>query len=254
MIARQLQQFFYFGTSVRFLQDARSGYVIADSEHGRGIRANLRMLFEQLETLQLQVSARTRAAEVLKALLGEVEDLEGTLSQAQASRLSMWMTELRTTLEAELKGFHAYTTTPKRLDIDKLINAPSSLMAPDVYASLPEIAQYDLSEAGKCIAFERPTAAAFHLMRATEGVLRQFYLSRVKRNRVELMWGPIVRELRLRKSIKIPQVLLDHLDNIRRSFRNPTQHPEAVYSIEEVQDLWSLCIDVVNRMARLGLS
>ena len=44
-------------------------------------------------------------------------------------------------------------------------------------------------------------------------------------------------------------VLLNNLDNIRQSFRNPTQHPEKIYDIQEVQDLWSLCVDVVNRMS-----
>ena len=44
--------------------------------------------------------------------------------------------------------------------------------------------------------------------------------------------------------------LLENLDLIRRSFRNPTAHPEKSYDIDEAQDLFGLCIDVVNRMAR----
>lgn len=44
--------------------------------------------------------------------------------------------------------------------------------------------------------------------------------------------------------------LLDNLDNIRVSFRNPTQHPEKRYDIDEAQDLFNLCIEVVNRMAK----
>jgi hypothetical protein len=43
----------------------------------------------------------------------------------------------------------------------------------------------------------------------------------------------------------------NHLDNIRVSFRNPTQHPEAIYDIHEVQDLWSICVDVINRMVKI---
>jgi len=41
------------------------------------------------------------------------------------------------------------------------------------------------------------------------------------------------------------------LDNIRRSFRNPTQHPDKIYDIQEVQDLFGLCIDAINRMITL---
>lgn len=123
-------------------------------------------------------------------------------------------------------------------------------MAPKVFNKLPEIAIKDFDEAGKCIAFERSTAAAFHLLRATESVLRNYYLSIVKRNRVSpLNWGPMLKSLRSRKK-RPDDVLLDHLDGIRRNFRNPTQHPEKVYDINEAQDLLGICIDVVNRMVQ----
>jgi hypothetical protein len=59
-----------------------------------------------------------------------------------------------------------------------------------------------------------------------------------------------VKDLRKRKRTKPFSVLNNHLDNIRDSFRNPTQHPEIRYDIHEVQDLWSVCVDVINRMVR----
>jgi len=50
-----------------------------------------------------------------------------------------------------------------------------------------------------------------------------------------------------RRLIKL-KTLFDNLDNIRFNFRNPTQHPETIYDIELSQDLFSICIDVINRM------
>src|SRR5687767_6428536 len=101
----------------------------------------------------------------------------------------------------------------------------------------------------KCIAFERPTAAAFHILRGTEDVLRSYYRRMVRNGRIKSsMWGAIVQDLRKRGATKAHVTLNNHLDNIRSSFRNPTQHPEAIYDIHEVQDLWAVCIDVVNRM------
>jgi hypothetical protein len=44
--------------------------------------------------------------------------------------------------------------------------------------------------------------------------------------------------------------MLDHLDHIHVNFRNPTQHREARYDLEEAQDLLSLSIDALNRMAK----
>lgn len=113
-------------------------------------------------------------------------------------------------------------------------------------------AQYDFSEAGKCIAFERPTAAAFHLLRGTESELRELYCYFVKKNRIKpMLWGPMVQALLSHRRAKMNEALLKNLDNIRSSFRNPTQHPEKIYDIQEVQDLWGLCVEVVNKMSKI---
>ena len=250
MKSRSLYPYFYFGTCVRYLQDADGGRKI----HGYGLTLeNLDFFFESLEGLNLQVTRR--AAAELKNLRDELAqaDEEAELSAEQARKLVSAINDVRNTLEAELQGFNIYVVTPKRIDMARLLTNVENLFAPKVFDKLPDIARFDLSEAGKCIAFERPTAAAFHLMRATEAVLREFYCQHVRRNRVDTMWGPIVQDLRKKKKfLSSPEysVLLNNLDNIRHSFRNPTQHPDKIYDIQEVQDLWGLCVEVINRMSK----
>lgn len=88
-------------------------------------------------------------------------------------------------------------------------------------------------------------------MRGAEGVLRFYYEKIVTRNRVKIqVWGEIIKDLKNKKTNKSPKELLDNLDAMRTNFRNPTQHPERRYDIEEVQDLYNLCIDVVKRMIK----
>jgi hypothetical protein len=111
------------------------------------------------------------------------------------------------------------------------------LFAPDVFAELPDIARIDFQEAGRCIAFERSTASSFHLLRGTESVLRQFYLHTVRQGRLretQRTWGSIVQQMRSRRHPP-SLTLLDNLDNIRRNYRNPTQHPELVYDVQGAQ-------------------
>lgn len=170
------------------------------------------------------------------------------LSSEDSEKLRKIVEDLRKTLFAEAQGNIAFIVTDKRLDVNKLLSNISALMAPDVFESIPDIAQYDFMQAGRCIAFGLPTAAAFHLLRGTESVLKESYCCSVKKNRATLMWGPMVESLRKRKKNKFPAPLLDNMDNIRRNFRNPTQHPEKIYDIQEVQDLFNLCVDAVNRM------
>jgi hypothetical protein len=50
--------------------------------------------------------------------------------------------------------------------------------------------------------------------------------------------------------LKGDETLLNNLDDVRMHFRNPTQHPEKTYDIEEAQDLWGRCVDATNRMSK----
>lgn len=245
MLAKSINGYFYFGTCVRYLQDATEKSKI----HGNGfIIQNIDSLYNYLNELNLQVTRRASyELEELKSELMATSE-ESFLTKEQASKLKSTVTDLRKTLDAELRGFEAYVVTPKRIDVTKLLEDVGELFAPDIFWLLPEIAIHDFIEAGKCIAFERATAAAFHILRATESVLRHYYCEKVKRQRCQMMWGNIIHDLRKRKKTKDKNVLLNNLDNIRLSFRNPTQHPEKIYDIQEVQDLWALCVDVVNRM------
>jgi hypothetical protein len=249
MKAHSLFQYFFFGTSVRYLQDAGEAWRIHDSESGYRVLSNIAKFLEQLDELGLQVTSR--AAKQLRHLYRELEqeEYDAVLTKEQARTLAQIMTDIRMTLEAELEGFYVYTVTPKRIDTTKLMSDISFLFAPNTYARLPEIARFDLDEAGKCIAFERPTAAAFHLMRAAEAVLRAFFKTHIETSS-ESMWGPMVKVLRTSLDSPDYGALLNNLDNIRLSFRNPTQHPQKIYDIQEAQDLWGLCVDVINRMAR----
>ena len=184
--------------------------------------------------------------------MSKIKDKNSVLSEEQAVELNMICHNLRRTLEAELTTLEAFIVTPKRFDINKLLNDIGSLMSPDIFSELPEIVRYDFTEAGKCIAFGRPTAAAFHLLRGTEAVLRHFYCTLIRRKRVSpLLWGEMTKDLRKRKTTKKHTTLYNNLDNIRLSYRNPTQHPEAIYDIDAVQDLLPLCFEVVSKMIKI---
>ena len=253
MRLRSLQLYFLFGTLVRSLQDINPGRQIGDGERASSICSNLESFFHLIDRLNLHVTKRHFAYQNLHRISKELKALpeDATLTDRHASLIRQYMNDICGTVQAELDVMWTFIVTPKRYDSALLLNNVSDLLGPRVYGRLPEIAQYDLTQAGRCLAFELPTATAFHLLRATEAVLRAFYSTLVKRGRIHNnLWGSIIADLRKHKSAKSYSVLLDHLDNIRRSFRNPTQHPDAKHDIDEIQDLWGLCLDAINRMAR----
>jgi hypothetical protein len=248
MLEKSIYEYILFGTGLRYLQDAKAGWPIKRED--KFVLGNINRFLNNLDEFKLPVTKRAANDLIKFKEKMEKKPEDSTLTVKEANELKKIMKDLRKTLFAEAKGNLAFITTDKRIDINKLLYDVSSLFAPNVFNSLSDTAQYDFKYAGRCIGFVIPTAAAFHLLRATEDVLRDYYQFIYKRNRIKnLLWGPMINHLEKRKTQPIPpDVMLKNLDNIRVSFRNPTQHPDKIYDIEEVQDLFSLCIDVVNRM------
>lgn len=113
-------------------------------------------------------------------------------------------------------------------------------------SKLPDLTKQDFDQAGKCIAFDVPTAAAFHLLRGTEVVIREYYelivpgpkqASKKMRN-----WGTYIRLLKHHGADEKVTALLTHLKDV---YRNPVFHPEEVYTDERVQVLFGICVSAV---------
>jgi hypothetical protein len=243
--------YIWFGTVLRFLQDAREGWLVHGKDH---ILSNLKAFLAELAVLELQTTLIVAEDEGLPQLVDELEDPNcKALSESQAKRISVTVGRIRKTLDAEAVQKKAFVASPKRgWGVDSLLQEPSTLFANHVFRRLNEVAAYDFQEACRCLAFERPTAAAFHMLRGTEAVLRDYYCSIVKQSRLqhgERMWHAMVEQMRSRRQPP-PGELLDALDQIRLNYRNPTQHPEAIYDLDGAQDLMSLCISVINRMTK----
>jgi hypothetical protein len=248
MIEKQIQMLIFIGTSIRYLQDANENSSVRGTPTGWGVVENIKDFLKNLDELGLTVTSRASATRKLTGLVVELEDTKADFKLI-VPRIRDAMNELRPTLEAETRGMIAYILSERRYRIDHLIKNPDRLFASGVYAKLPELSRRDFSEAGKCLAFERPTAAAFHLLRAIEGTLRHYYCMKVRRKRTTLMWGPMIHSMRS-MSKRFPKALLNQLDHIRDSFRNPTAHPEKIFDIDETQDLLAICIDAANRMVQ----
>jgi len=243
---QNIWKYINIGTGFRYLQEAKKGRSI----HGDSfILENIERFSENLEELGLPVTSR--AAYDLGSLYEELleTDEDAKLTEEQAKALRDAIMTLRPTFAAEARGIFSYIVNEKRISTEKLVGDITSIFSPDVFDKISDIAQYDFKEAGRCVAFERPTAAAFHLMRAVESVLKPYYKKYTRPAQNGLTWGQMTHALKNKQRGKKPNpTTLNQVDHIRVAFRNPTQHPEKIYDIEEAQDLLFLCIDVTNRM------
>ncbi len=215
----------------------------------KSVRLGINIILPEFDKFQLNVSkSGSMQLKTFMDNLSSIDDDE-TLGNDRAKELSDLMLTLEHIIFAESKIKYYYVTTDKKHNTVYLMDQPEKLFRDGVFKRLSQLSQDDFIEGFKCITFEIPTAAAFHILRATEGVLKDCYFSNVKQNRVKKpMWGNMLKQLKERKRNRLPGALLGCLDNIRESYRNPTNHPEAVYNIDQAEDLLGLCVDVTNKM------
>lgn len=193
--------------------------------------------------------AKIAVGNSLDGILTKIKDLpdEQAVPKDIANELEKLSEKVEPTIDAELQLTYAYILDEKRLGLNRLLDSIEDLFGEDVFKKLSNQAQRDFMEAGRCLAYERYTASAFHILRATEEMLCVYYKHKIKQKRMkELLWHPMIKQLSGKRGV--PSALLAVLDSVRLDFRNPTAHPEKFYGEDEVQKLFSHCADIANRI------
>jgi hypothetical protein len=86
------------------------------------------------------------------------------------------LTEFETILSAELQKHLIYLVSQvSGFSMPLLVSSAEVNLPEDALAVISDVTKKDFREAGRSIAFELPTAAGFHAMRAAEGTLREYY-------------------------------------------------------------------------------
>ena len=172
------------------------------------------------------------------------------VSKDEENKLEKNFSNIEQVIFAESSTKNIYTIPSRRYNSLYLLKTPQKLFKQGHFDKFSALAQSDISSSAKCILFGESTASAFHILRGTEDTLKQYYFLHRKQKRLaKPMWGNMVEQLKVKKNNKPPKPLLDALDMIRANYRNPTQHPEAVYTIDTAQDLFGVCLDVLGKMA-----
>jgi hypothetical protein len=119
---------------------------------------------------------------------------------------------------------------------------------------LPQQTLTDVQAAGACLAFDLPTACAFHVFRATDAMLRKYceHFGGVLKGGGR-DWGKYIGALRDvcgSCGTKKPNIrTVELLDSIRAQDRNPLVHPELNLDSDGALAVFDLCINAVSLMA-----
>lgn len=154
-----------------------------------------------------------------------------------------------TLLGAELANSDTYWVSPKGTHkTSMLLRSARSILPASVLERVPEAA-LDFDEAGRCWLFDNYTAVAFHLMRATDAVMRSYYRAAVGvEPKVKFRnWGAYIKHFRM--CPLADQKIVNFLDQIRENYRNPILHPEQNLTADDAQILFGVCASAVSMMA-----
>lgn len=202
-------------------------------------------------------ASRAAINNLITALNDGIEDTKKLPDKEEAGRFPWelyrisWAAEqLAPVLKAELSVQAVYQIAPKRAyDIDTLIDNGTTIFSDSVRDQFTPEERYDVEQAGKCLAVEVPTAAAFHMFRAAESVLRRYYtavvgtLPKLKMRN----WGAYLKAL---KKCNADAKVLYALEQIKDLHRNPVLHPDSRVDIDEALSLVGLIESVISAMTK----
>jgi len=168
-----------------------------------------------------------KLAEISKIPVGEADE------KMRFVRAKATYSNYKIALLAEIDSFYSYFVTQKRgYDTFSLLQQADVLFPDELRSKVPE-AIFDIQEAGRALAFERFTAAGFHIFRAVESVVRRYWahVSGGKAPPKVRSLGVYIAALEKAK-VDDPKVI-SALRQLNTLHRNPLAHPEVALTMDE---------------------
>lgn len=189
--------------------------------------------------------------EELEAFIeSELENDSDALTDRHYERIERSVYAVSAIMQAEMNDYVLFAPVDnKKFKLIDLQSKSENILGLEVFNKIPPLAQYDFKDGCKCLAFECYTASAFHILRATESIIKEIYKSKVDEPADNKTWGNLIHGLKDNEIISLK--VFNHLDYIRDYYRNPTNHPERQYSCSEAENMLGLCVEAIGVMAEL---
>lgn len=175
--------------------------------------------------------------------LPEGTPMPNEVGDYEATRIREDVQDFEAILSDELGKLPIYCCDDEaigNLSINKLLKGASGGYAEKIREKLTVGCRQEIDEAGKCLVYERSTAAGFHIMRSVELTIRQYLLlvpGFVMPPLNRQSWGEY---LKLLKDNGAAREVTDHLHNIKDNYRNPLMHPEDSLEMSDAVSLFAI--------------
>jgi hypothetical protein len=206
-----------------------------------------------------QRAAKTVVSRISAIIPGNLEelvelDMSTVYQRWQVTHITDAISAFETVLTNDMPEMSTYAVSQIGIfRTDDLINGAYRQIAEPFLPLLEEKAKRDIKEAGKCLAFRLSTASAFHICRAVETGIDQFYEAiagkpyKVSANGGNNNWGAKIQAL---TDSGADQKVTEFLTHIRKQYRNPVTHPEETVEEHEAADLFITALSAISMMLR----
>jgi hypothetical protein len=152
----------------------------------------------------------------------------------KAHRISSKWLSLEATLKADLDIANFYVTTPKgAFNTFTLAESGLSAFPKDLEIKVADAA-HDAKQAARCLAFDLPTAAAFHMHRAHESVVHTYFNSIAPANTSPPIKKPLSEWIKALENLPSPDLkIIAAIRDINGLHRNPVLHPDHTLADSE---------------------
>lgn len=161
--------------------------------------------------------------------------------------------KVETLITAEFQTLATYHATQKAIySTPDLIERAEFILPEATRAKLPTNVLDEIRESGRCLAFDNSTAAGFHILRAVEATMHEYFIvtCKVKPRPASRLsnWGEYLSKLGTQTDTATKRVVA-LLQQIKDHDRNPLMHPELILSQDEALTLFEISQGAVMAMA-----
>ncbi len=222
-------------------------------------KASAWLLFFLDATKDIALPTTREVAVNISELIGEYKERLDSASKGEGKdeqigqlfikRLNELLDEFPVLFERESRRISVFSVTPKGIyDTEKLIESAEKRFPKNLLKVMPQLTIDDMKEAGRCLAFDVPTACAFHVCRATEALMLAYYetLTGTAWAFPRRDWYNYNNQLAANGA---PAAITNRLGEIRED-RNAYAHPEITVPLDEAPIVFELCSGVIHLMAK----
>jgi hypothetical protein len=168
------------------------------------------------------------------------------IASAERGELVGILFQIDTILAVELAAFDLYLIEPKLgYETAVLLKDGTKIFPHSIQEAFSERIKYEIQQAVNCLLYEAPSAVGFHVLRAVEiVVLDYFTIPGWSRNGAST-WTEYVREF---KKYHVHPKIRAILSRLAELHRNELMHAEAVLCLEEAAILFAMMQEVLPIM------